>query len=104
MANAVFKAMLMSRLQSQEGSWLLTFLPIYVGMTLQALLHYRKQPDARGKRPGSPLSATGVLSLVISFKLDGVLNYEHSSWATVLWPLWALGGRAAKAKRLGPLL
>ena len=37
----------------------------------QALLHYRKQPDARGKRPGSPLSATGVLSLVISFKLDG---------------------------------
>ena len=32
------------------------------------------QPDAHGKRPGAPISIMGVLSLVVSFKLGGVLE------------------------------
>ena len=82
----------MLRLQAGHGSWLVAFSPIYVGMVMQILLHYRKPTDARGRRPGSPLSALGLLALVVSFKLEGVLNYQSSSWATVLWPLWGLGG------------
>ena len=91
-ASAIFKVMLMLRLEAGDGSWLVTFSPIYAGMVMQILLHYRKPTDARGKRPGSPLSALGLLALVVSFKLEGVLNYQDSSWATVLWPLWGLGG------------
>ena len=52
-ANAAFKAMLMVRLQAQQGSWLLSFAPLYLGMWVQSVLHYRKPPDAHGKRPGS---------------------------------------------------
>ena len=52
-ANAAFKAMLMLRLQAQQGSWLLSFAPLYLGMWVQSVLHYRKPPDAHGKRPGS---------------------------------------------------
>ena len=118
-ANGAFKAMLMLRLQAQHGSWLLSFAPLYLGMWVQSVLHYRKPPDAHGKRPGSnpnqrpgspstltpslprprppgkrpgaPISMTAVLAIVISFKLAGIFDGE-SSWASVLWPLWALGG------------
>lgn len=90
-ASSIFKVMLMLRLQAGHGSWLVAFSPIYAGIAMQILLHYRKPTDARGKRPGSPLSALGLLGLVVSFKLEHV-NYQSSSWATVLWPLWGLGG------------
>ena len=44
--------MLMLRLEAGEGSWLTAFTPIYLGMLSQLVLHYRKQPDSRGRRPG----------------------------------------------------
>lgn len=99
-ANAAFKAMLMLRLQAQHGSWLLSFAPLYLGMFVQTLLHYRKPPDAHGKRPGAPISMTAVLSIVISFKLAGIFDQE-STWASVLWPLWAMGGFVGASLLLG---
>ena len=73
----------MLRLQAQHGSWLLSFAPLYLGMFVQTLLHYRKPPDAHGKRPGAPISMTAVLSIVISFKLAGIFDQE-SSWPRTL--------------------
>ena len=82
---AIFKVTLMQRLQSESGSWLNAFSPMYASMMVQSLLHYHKEADARGKRPGFPLGIPHLLALVVSFKLDGAFNYDESSWANVLW-------------------
>ena len=58
---------------------------MYASMMVQSLLHYHKEADARGKRPGFPLGIPHLLALVVSFKLDGAFNYDESSWANVLW-------------------
>ena len=90
-AHAAFKVLLVRRcLDSPEerGSWFVTFSPIYVGISLQLVMHYHKQPDSRGKRPGLPLSVLGLLSIVVSFKLQGVLSTSEWSWLNILWPLW----------------
>ena len=82
---AIFKVTLMQRLQTESGSWLNAFSPMYASMMVQSLLHYHKEADARGKRPGFPLGIPHLLALVVSFKLDGAFNYDESSWANVLW-------------------
>ena len=84
----------MPRLQAAEsdGPWLLVFCPIYAAASIQLILHCKKVPDARGRRPGFPIGIPHLLLLVISLKLDGVMGYQESSWANILWPLWGLSG------------
>ena len=55
---------------------------------MQLLMHYQKQPDTRGKRPGLPVSVLGLLIVAASCKLEGALGSAHWSWLHMLWPLW----------------
>lgn len=88
----IFQLLLMIRLTLMSGSWLLVFSPAYISMALQTVLHYVKELDSRGRRPGFPFGIQHLLALAVSMKLEGLLEYEDSSWASVLWPLWGLGG------------
>ena len=40
-------------------------------------MHFGKQPDTRGKRPGLPVSVLGLLTIVASCKLEGALGTEQ---------------------------
>ena len=99
--NCLFKLLLLFRLESDAGSWLLVFAPIYAAAAMQAVLHYQKTPDRRHRRPGFPMGIPHLIAIVVSFKLAGVFAYDDSSWAGVLWPLWALGGFLAGSLLLG---
>ena len=59
---AIFKVTLMQRLQSESGSWLNAFSPMYASMMVQSLLHYHKEADARGKRSAASWSWISVLT------------------------------------------
>jgi len=92
LASALFKFGMTWRLVTEHGSWLIVFAPLYWSMIAQLVLHYNKQPDSRNRRPGFPVGLTHLVALVVSFKLEGILHYSDTSWASVLWPLWGLGG------------
>jgi len=89
---ALFQLLFAIRLTTRRGSWLVVFSPWYTSMLVQAFLHCRKYPDSRGRRPGFPIGILHLLALVVSLKLEGSFNYASSSWAGVLWPLWAVAG------------
>ncbi len=89
---ALFQVLFAFRLTVRRGSWFLVFSPWYMAMLVQVGLHYRKNADARGRRPGFPIGILHLLALVVSFKLEGAFNYASSSWANVLWPLWGVAG------------
>lgn len=89
---ALFQLLFAFRLTIERGSWFLVFSPWYMAMAAQTSLHYRKTTDGRGRRPGFPIGILHLLALVVSFKLEGAFNYDKSSWANVLWPLWGVAG------------
>ena len=88
----VFLALLVRRLNKEGGAWSLVFMPWYLSLFTQAVLHYNKNPDQRGRRPGFPVRVQHILALVVSFKLENAFDYGASSWGNVLWPLWGLAG------------
>jgi len=59
-----------------------------VGIFMQLVMHFQKQPDTRGKRPGLPVSVLGLLTIVASCKLEGAMGTEQWLWVNLLWPLW----------------
>ena len=99
--NCLFLGCLLRRLESDAGSWLLVFAPVYAAVAMQAAIHYQKTPDRRNRRPGFPIGIPHLLAIVVSAQLAGVFAYEKSSWANVLWPLWGLGGFLAGSLLLG---
>mmetsp|Transcript_41255 Transcript_41255/g.68637 ORF Transcript_41255/g.68637 Transcript_41255/m.68637 type:complete len:590 (-) Transcript_41255:378-2147(-) len=92
--NALFKIILAKQLGSPLNhiSWLMIFSPLYLAMLLQVYLHFWKEPDGRGRRPGFPFALAHLLALLVSLKLENALHYGDSTWASVFWPLWAIGG------------
>jgi len=89
---ALFQLLLVRRLDGHHSSFWLIFSPWIASMGVQICLHFRKAPDARGRRSGFPIGVPHVLALVVVFKLEGAFNYAASSWANVLWPLWGAAG------------
>lgn len=97
LAGVAFKLEVAARFTRESGAWTVVFAPLLLGAAAQVISHYAKRPDVRGRRPGFPLSVVHLLALVVPFKLDGKFHYATTPWASVLWPLWMLGGLTGAA-------
>lgn len=85
---AIFKLLLLLRLNSGVGPWRVVCAPYYIALVLQYMMHYCKENGRNGRRPGSPISISQIMAILITNKLDNLSGYEDYSWALVFTPVW----------------
>ena len=85
------QGLLVLQLSRTIDSWLAVFAPLYMAVLAQLVLHYQRNFDSRGRRPGSPVVPSHLVGVLISFKMIDAFHYAEVTWASVLWPVWLLG-------------
>ena len=103
---ALFQLLLVRRLDGHHSSFWLIFSPWIASMGVQICLHFRKAPDARGRRSGFPIGVPHVLALVVVFKLEGAYGTHarvnaRQGWCSPLRSAWQV--RSITRLPLGPM-